>query len=731
MRQILFYIIFLICINASANETREITVSFNVEDFELIEHDKGVFSITSPICTLAYDYGTSLPILGEKFDIKTNECLESYTIESEEILISNDVVQLLCPQILSTAETIKNNQHFIASSKMGGTNIAKYMGTYSFANERKIYFNLCPFRYEAKTHKLYLSVHIKLFVNLKTIDTSFNQETSSIFRQNVIDAGDYEYLIITSNLLSPLFEDLVKWKTKKGIKSQIVTVESIYESDNSSLTNPQKIKKFIMDYYNLNNHTLKYVLIGGDLNNVPSQQCNLWFYNNNVLNSTTTYSDTYYASLKGLDWSALSTINPVGDYDDDIDLSLDISVARLPFSNGNDVTNYVEKLIRYERNPKTSNWNNTLFMGGRLLSKLDTINGLVASDAFFSDSIMYHRYISPNWLGGRVRLYDTISDISGMNGFTANNLQSQLEEGFSFANISTHGSPLGWTTDDGAYLFSDASNLNNSGNTIVTTLACHTNDITSSYNLSRCLIKSENGGILSYWGSSKEGFYSSSGLGFSQKFIGEMYKNLFNSNNQSFYNPYHRLAYAVFASKGSLFTFTTLNQAPYRWLYLSMDLMGDPEMPVYTTSPQKISNITISQAPNSNYVHIDPGTYGTFTYCKYVKQNGYEDYYTKEFYRDVDLPNVNNAQCNICITSPNCIPYQAIYGVSVQLQGLTFEGDNHVHAVYDTTIGSNLSNLYSSGPVVVKEGSLCIPKVNGVTITDNFEVNLGAEFTIE
>lgn len=729
MRAILLSIIFLVGINAYANEVREFSVNFDVEDFDIIEHENGIYSISSPIYNVGYDYRTSLPLLGKIIDIKGNECLESFTIESEEMLISSDVKQLSCPQILSSSEGTKDNCYMCLFN--GNYNIAKYVGTYSFANERKIYFNICPFRYDATSGKLYLSVRIKLCVNLKTTNLLLNKETSSMFRQNVIDAGDYEYLIITNNLLSPYFENLVKWKTKKGIKAQIVTVENIYESDNSSLTNTQKIKKFIMDYYTNNDCTLKYVLIGGDYSIVPSQLCNLWFYNSNVLQSTTTYSDTYYASLKGLDWSALATTNPIGEYDDNLDLSLDISVARLPFSNGNDVTNYIGKLIHYERNPDISNWNNAIFMGGRLLSKLDTISGFVASDAFFSDSIMYYRYISPNWSGGRSRLYDTMSDFSGINGFTTNNLQSQLAGGYSFANITTHGTPLSWTTDDGHYLFSDASNLNNTGNTIVTTMACHTNDITSIYNLSRNLLKSQNGGILSYWGSSREGFYSSGGLGISQMFIGEMYKNLFNSSNQSFYNPYHRLASAVFASKGNLYMYTTLNQAPYRWLYLSMDLMGDPEMPAYTTIPQKISNITISQAPNSNYVHIDPGTYGTFTYCKYVKQNGYEDYYTKEFYRDVELPNANNAQCNICITSPNCMPYQAIYGYSVQLQGLTFEGDNHVHPVNNTTIGSNLTNLYPTGPVVIEEGSLTIPKVNGVTITDSFEVKLGAVLTIE
>lgn len=744
MRNFLLYFAILISIHSSANTVKVFSVKFDRKDFSIIEQEKGGFLITSPVYDIVYDYCQCLPIIGVKFDISDKEEFESFTIESEEVLISDDVKKLLCPEIATTEESTKVEQNYIASSKLGKTNeIVKYVGTYTFADEKKLYFNLYPFRYEASSKKLYLILSIKIYANLKPTNAQLNyQGTSenkkSLFRQGLVDAGDYQYLVITNNLLSPYFEKLVKWKTKKGIKAQIVTVENIYANDNSLMTNTQKIKKFIMDYYNYNNQTLKYVLIGGDLNNVPGQKCDIWFNryfqgNTTTLESTTTYSDTYYASLKQLDWSSLAPSAPINteEYDDGLDLSLDICVSRLPFFNGTDIERYVERLIGYERNPNVSNWNNAIFMGGKMLSKLDTINGFVASDVFFIDSILYHNFIAPYWSGGRIRLYDTKSDIPDVNGFTSNNLQTQLSNGFSFVNISTHGSPLSWQTEDGGYFFSDALNLNNNGNTIITTIACHTNEIVSNYGLSRSLFRAENGGILGFWGSSKEGFYYPSGMGPSHRFVGEMYKNLFYSNNQSFYNPYHRLASAVLASKGNLFTYTTLNCAPYRWLYLSMDLMGDPEMPVYTTIPQKLSNITISQDPNSDYVHINPWTYGTFTYCKYVKQSGYEDYYAKEFYRDVEIENIYHTQCNICITSPDHIPYQAIYGQHVQLQGVTFEGDNHIHVDYDTTIGANLTNSYPTGSIVVKDGTLTIQRANGVTISDSFEVKLGAELLIE
>ena len=45
-------------------------------------------------------------------------------------------------------------------------------------------------------------------------------------------------------------------------------------------------------------------------------------------------------------------------------------------------------------------------------------------------------------------------------------------------------------------------------------------------------------------------------------------------------------------------------------------------------------------------------------------------------------------------------------------------------------IGSNVTNKVAPGPVVVNSGSTTVKVSQGVTITKDFEVKSGAEFTV-
>ena len=74
---------------------------------------------------------------------------------------------------------------------------------------------------------------------------------------------------------------------------------------------------------------------------------------------------------------------------------------------------------------------------------------------------------------------------------------------------------------------------------------------------------------------------------------------------------------------------------------------------------------------------------------------------------------------------------QAICNDNVYLQSMTFYGDCHVLATNETSIGSNVTNIFPIGGVVVESGSTHINLANGVTIAGDFEVKQGAELIIE
>ena len=52
-------------------------------------------------------------------------------------------------------------------------------------------------------------------------------------------------------------------------------------------------------------------------------------------------------------------------------------------------------------------------------------------------------------------------------------------------------------------------------------------------------------------------------------------------------------------------------------------------------------------------------------------------------------------------------------------------------ATNETSIGSNVTNIFPIGGVVVESGSTHINLANGVTIAGDFEVKQGAELIIE
>lgn len=721
-------------------QVEEIVLKFAKDNFCFtINHDKEILinSITLPFAIENSIQSPSLPLIHHQIEIDDSQNLYKYVVEREDTLLFENVFLLPVQRLMPSSSKNIELQQDRSSSPNVLCNIegVHFVGTHRSGNNKFLSFAVSPFRYDSENHKLYLSTRIQIRVHLNQEDIK-----DSFLRENLVNIknarimgqipNNCNYLIITNDSLKAHYEKLADWKTRKGQKAYVVSVEDIYSSNTNPISNPQKIKTFISDYYSQNNSSLKYVLLGGDLNTVPTQLCPIWFYNRSTgtLVNSTVYSDVYYASLKQIDWSSLNNVNYIPGstkYSDTLDLATDIAVSRIPFSLSYDVKNIINRLISYEEFPQNDTWGKNILMGGRIMTDNNYFyeNGESVSDAQHNDSILYKQYISPFWNGNRVRLYDTKSDIPSVSGFTTNNLKGELSKGYTFANISTHGGAFHWTMDDGSFLYSDALSLTNQGYTIITTIACNTNAIDESVCLSKSFLKAGLGNVLAFWGSEREGWYVDDGVGPSGMYIGEMFKALFQDD-------FHRLGDAVKTAQNELIGFTSYNYSSFRWLHLSMNLMGDPEMPVYTERPIRFTNVNIHSTATGN-VSVYSGVTGNNTYCKTSDHINNPDFYVVNYYGGVEIPNISGRQCNICITSPNYIPYQAIFGEHVYLQKKNFDGDCHVHSICDTTIGNSVTSLFPTGDVMVNGGSLMIQRANGVTITDGFEVKLGAEFSVE
>ena len=119
---------------------------------------------------------------------------------------------------------------------------------------RILSFNVCPFEYDATAKKLYLRTHIDIDIRLglsspvSQIRTGNRNAVRNTIRKMVINPEDldeqqlsgdnrsvslltkqtgFEYVIVTSNQFKNTFEELANWKSRKGIRSKVLTVEDI------------------------------------------------------------------------------------------------------------------------------------------------------------------------------------------------------------------------------------------------------------------------------------------------------------------------------------------------------------------------------------------------------------------------------------------------------------------------------------------------------------------------
>ena len=142
--------------------------------------------------------------------------------------------------------------------------------------------------------------------------------------------GEIEYLIITKDAFIDAILPLAEWKIQKGLLTGIFSLEWI-DSNYSGQDTCEKIYNFLQSFYfNISSKKLKWVLLAGDSEIIPSKE---YVINDPPENVDPMYlSDYYYAKLNtDDDWQA------------------DVYVGRIPVSNISDVISVINKILVYEK----------------------------------------------------------------------------------------------------------------------------------------------------------------------------------------------------------------------------------------------------------------------------------------------------------------------------------------------------------------------------------------------
>ncbi|HDQ72203.1 MAG TPA: hypothetical protein ENN19_08910, partial [Chloroflexi bacterium] len=385
------------------------------------------------------------------------------------------------------------------------------------------------------------------------------------------DPNDVKYLLITDASLLSAFQPLLEWKTKKGVPAEAVTVDWIYSNYPGS-TNQRKIKECIKDY--AQNKGTVWVVLAGDSNIVPDYDCYVQF--NNYTDSTNP-TDLYYAGLDDMEWNDNGNSRAC-ETSDSIDMGPDVFVGRLSVRTLAQATAIVNKTLAYEKDFPSSGFARKLLLTGVKLWN--------TGDAEAKSELMYNNYINPYWNGTRYRFYDTATDFGGSSyNVTIANLNQQISNGYNHFHMATHGNTSIWGMESGSsYSSSHAQSVNNPGKyTNIVTIACITNAFDREVALSEGFIRNGNGGAVTYIGGSRYGWgiQTMNSHGASFMYNRQYYKYLFNGEPAG----YTQQVGAAFAKAKEYWAGSSGTYDTMRWVQFSLNLLGDPELPLYTQDP--------------------------------------------------------------------------------------------------------------------------------------------------
>jgi hypothetical protein len=306
---------------------------------------------------------------------------------------------------------------------------AGYDGRLRFANSITIDIdydiNMSNIKYERDdVVSIVKGTILKMIINPEDMDIYRPYKSTYISKNLYYDT--IPYVIITTPEFECEMEPLAEWKTKKGLKAKIITLDFIYNHYYGN-DNPDRIRNFIIDAHN--SWGTMYIVLGGqcDFENgeeiVPRRDAYyMILYNTEV---DTVISDLYYGDLDGnWDYNGNSVYGEVGD---SVDLYTDVYVGRAPFKNATQAQTFVNKTLIYEKNIPQGYVNSTILPAVELFSWYnfwgDTVNNILAD-------------ITPSpWIDNK--LYESLGNLS------REAVTNALNSGTGYIHYACHGNEYG------------------------------------------------------------------------------------------------------------------------------------------------------------------------------------------------------------------------------------------------------------------------------------------------
>ena len=455
--------------------------------------------------------------------------------------------------------------------------------------ERMAELILYPLRYYPSEGKLFKvrKLMFRLFYHIESSAGNAVRSNTGFYRRIVLNPndvpshryptpGDYlDYVVITNNNLASAFEPLVEWKRQKGLRAAIRTVSWI----NSNYTGrdlAEKIRNYLKVAYA--DSGLKWVLLGGDVNVVPARVAYAMTSGAGFFSDEDSLrADLYYSDLDG-SWDA-DDDGIFGEVTDSVDLYPEVYVGRAPVRNLSEAQAFVSKVLAYEKNPPLDYLEKALFFAEILWQDPYTDSGQgknLIDSLFVPDGFDVEK------------LYESLGNED------RNTVLGAMNSGKNFLNHAGHGNYYVMGAGDD-YLYPDDMDTLTNGERqgILFSIGCWVGAFDYDA-ISEHFIRNPEGGGVAFIGNSRYGWGSpgNPGYGYSFKFDKELYRLWFQEGVA-------HVGEALALAKVAFVPFSR-EENVYRWHQYQLNLLGDPEMEIWTSTPgnlQVLSPDSLPQGP--------------------------------------------------------------------------------------------------------------------------------------
>lgn len=399
-------------------------------------------------------------------------------------------------------------------------------------------------------------------------------------RQPATSSDSYELLIICTSAYSGAFENLRAAYLKEGLKSQVVTLETI-TSTMSGTDQPEKMRNYIIQEYQAEG--IQHVLLAGDAELIPIRGFYAYVQSGSGYVDNGIPADVYFSSLDG-NWNDDGDAQ-WGEPGED-DLLPDISVGRMPFSNLDELNSMLHKSYSYQFTPVANEFRDVLLAGEYLYGApyltygsyyLELLIGTRSNNGYTTNGIPENYSVD--------KLYDEIA------GWSKQTLMDHLNMGRPMFHHVGHANYNVMMRMD----MSDVTNENFAGlngidhnYTVAYTHGCNCGGFDQNDCIAEKTVTIGNfaAAIIanSRYGWFNEGTDEGPSAHLNREFVDAM-----------FHDKLNRLGSAQMQSKIATSPWVTApgqwEPGALRWCFYDCNLLGDPAMAVFTDNPFTIQTV--------------------------------------------------------------------------------------------------------------------------------------------